>query len=68
MLGEFSLKLENGGLSNINAETGVKMGIDSCFGIHVYASVVEIKPNDDIESIIQGARPGSRIVARHICG
>jgi len=68
MLQEFSRNLENGGLSNIEAEAGVNMGIDSCFGIHIYANIVEINPNDDIEEIIKGARPGSRIIARHICG
>ena len=67
MLEEFSRNLEDGGLSKIKAETGLKMGIDACFGIHVYASVVGINPNDDIEAIMHGARPGSRVVARHIC-
>jgi phospholipid/cholesterol/gamma-HCH transport system ATP-binding protein len=67
MLGEFSRNLQNGGLSNIQSVTGVRMGVDACYEIHVYASVVQINPNDDFEAIIHSSMPGSRIVARIVC-
>jgi len=68
LLREFSRDLQEEGLSKIHALTGAKMGIDACFEIHVYAGIVGITRNDDVNSIIERAMTERRIVARHVCG
>ncbi len=67
LLREFSRYLQEGGLSKIQAATALKMGVGACFEIYVYAGVVQITPNEDIQSIIQRAMTDRRIVARHVC-
>jgi len=67
LLREFSRDLQEGGLSKIQALTGAKMEIGTCFEINVYAGIVRIMRNDDVDSIIARAMTERRIIARHIC-
>ena len=67
LLREFSRDLQEGGLSKIQALTGAKMEIGACFEINVYAGIVRIMRNDDVDSIIARAMTERRIIARHIC-
>jgi phospholipid/cholesterol/gamma-HCH transport system ATP-binding protein len=67
LLREFSRDLQENGLPKIQEMTGAKMGIDACFEIRVYAGIVRITQNDNIDSVIERAMKERRIVARHIC-
>jgi phospholipid/cholesterol/gamma-HCH transport system ATP-binding protein len=67
LLRDFSRDLQEEGLSKISALTGAKMGFDACFEINVYAGIVRIARNDNIDSVIERAMAERRIIASHVC-
>jgi phospholipid/cholesterol/gamma-HCH transport system ATP-binding protein len=67
LLRDFSRDLEEDGLPKIHAQTGAKMSLDECFEINVYAGIVRIARNDNIDSVIERAMKERRIIARHVC-
>jgi hypothetical protein len=43
------------------------MGFDACFEINVFAGIVRIARNDNIDSVIERAMAERRIIASHVC-
>jgi phospholipid/cholesterol/gamma-HCH transport system ATP-binding protein len=64
---DFSHKLEQKALPNIQALTRVEAGVEACFEISVTTGVTEGSSADDIEQIIEKADAKRKTIARYQC-
>ncbi len=64
---DFSHKLQQKGLPNIQALTRVEAGVEACFEISVTTGVTEGSSADDIEQIIEKADAKRKTIARYQC-
>lgn len=64
---DFSHKLQQKALPNIQALTRVEAGVEACFEISVTTGVTEGSSADDIEQIIEKADAKRKIIARYQC-
>ena len=67
LVNDFARGFEEKALPDIRAIAAGKAGTDSCFEIFVIAGIIECKPSDDIEQILNRAETKQQIIIRYQC-